>query len=216
MEKQTTTSELKLKEAAQQIQWRDAVKKRPGEELMKNLAVAASLVICAITLKSGALPAASDATDAVVTAVTNDTLLDDQLGKLSFVSTLFPEATLVFGESQASDLAMPVSGGMVVHAWSEDEPYMTWRTSYGEVYASADGTVMGVYHGENEERMVQVMSDNGMTCVYGNLQKAAVQVGDAVNAGDLLGVLLEGSDCVFEVRVDGISVDPAAFLASAT
>lgn len=215
MEKQTTTGELKVKERIV-IDWKEPIKKRPGEELMKNLGVAASLVLCAVALKSGALPAASDATDAVLTSVSNDTLLDDQLGKLSFVSKLFPEATLVFGESEAEALSMPVSGGMVVHAWSEEEPYITWQTANNSVYASDDGVVMGVYHGENEERLVQVLGDSGLICLYGNLQETAVQTGDRVAAGDLLGVLLDNSDCVFEVRVDGVSVDPAVYLASAT
>ncbi len=213
MDKETVTGELKIKEKPE-IEWRVPAKRHPGEELMKNLGVASAIVLCAVALKSGALPVASDATDAILTAVTGDTLLDDQLGKLTFVSTLFPEATLVFGESKAGSLVMPVSGGVVVHAWSEAEPYMTWRTTSNSVYASGDGVVMGVYHGENEERLVQVMNDNGVACLYGNLQSAAVQTGERVASGELLGTLLPGSDCVFEVRVNGVSVDPAVYLSS--
>ena len=213
MEKETLTGDMKIK-AKPEIDWRVPVKKHPAEELLKNLGVASALVLCAVTLKSGALPAVSGTTDAVLTSVTDHTLLDDQLGKLTFVSSLFPEATLVFGESKAGTLAMPVSGGVVIHAWSEAEPYMTWRTSGSGVYSSDDGVVMGVYHGENEERLVQVMNGNGVTCLYGNLQSSAVQMGDAVASGALLGTLLPGSDCVFEVRIDGVSVDPAAYLSS--
>lgn len=213
MEKETVTSELKIKEKPV-IDWQEAKKKHPGEDLLKNLGVASALVLCAVALKSGALPAASDATDAVLTSVTNDTLLDDQLGKLTFVSTLFPEATLVFGEHKANALSVPVSGGVVVHAWNEEEPYMAWRTSESQVFSSGAGVVMGVYHGENEERLVQVMSDNGVTCLYGNLREASVQTGDRVEAGEVLGVLLPGSDCVLEVRVNGVSVDPVAYLSN--
>ena len=213
MDKETVTGEMKIKDKPE-IDWRVPQKKHPGEELMKNLGVASALVLCAVALKSGALPEVSGATDAVLTSVTDNTLLDDQLGKLTFVSALFPEATLVFGESKAGSLAVPVSGGVVVHAWSEAEPYMTWRTSGSSVYSSSDGVVMGVYHGENEERLVQVMNDNGVACLYGNLQSAAVKTGDAVVSGELLGTLLPGSDCVFEVRVEGVSVDPAVYLSS--
>lgn len=213
MDKETVTGELKIKDKPE-IDWCVPPRKHPGEELLKNLGVASALVLCAVALKSGALPELSGATDAVLTSVTDNTLLDDQLGKLTFVSTIFPEATLVFGESKTGSLAVPVSGGVVVHAWSEAEPYMTWRTAGSGVYSSDDGVVMGVYHGENEERLVQVMSDNGVTCLYGNLQSAAVQTGDSVASGELLGTLLPGSDCVFEVRVDGVSVDPAAYLSS--
>ncbi|MBE5802920.1 MAG: M23 family metallopeptidase [Clostridiales bacterium] len=213
MEKQTTTGELRAKKT-QLIEWREPEKKRRSEELLKNLAVAAALVLCAVTLRGGAIPGATGAADAVLAATTGETLLDDQLGKLSFVSRLFPEATLVFGENHKGDLALPVSGGMVAHAWSEAEPYMTWRTEQQEVYAAMSGVVMGVFHGENEERLVQVTGENGISCLYGNLKKTDLQTGDAVSAGDMVGVLLENSDCVFEVRVDGISVDPAAYLAN--
>lgn len=199
------------------IEWRETVRTKPGEELLKNLAVAAALVLCAVTLKAGAVPSATDATDAILTAATGDTLLDDRLGKLSFVSTLFPEATLVFGESdQTVGIIMPVSGGMIVHAWSEAEPYTTWCSETSTVYASCDGEVAGIYHGEDEERLVQITRSDGLSCLYGNLETVSVQVGDSVQAGDELGVLLAGEDCAFEVRRDGYSVDPATLLSSAT
>lgn len=215
MEKKTQTGEWKIRQPGP-IEWYEPPKRRRGEELLKNMGVAAALVMCAVALKSGALPAATDAADAVLASVSDDTLLDDHLGKLSFVSSLFPEATLVFGESSAKPLAMPVSAGVVVHAWSESEPYTTWRTSQREVYAAGGGVVMGVYHGENEERLVQVTGEDGLSCLYGNLVQAEVSTGDEVEAGALLGTLLEGEDCVFEVRQDGVSVDPAAYLRNVT
>lgn len=211
MEQQTQSVELKPK-GKPEIHWEAPPKRHPGEELMKNLGVAAALVLCAITLKSGALPAMTQAADTVLNAVTDESLLDDHLGKLSFVSTLFPEATLVFGESREGELILPVSGGTVVHAWSSSEPYMSWRTASRQVYAAGSGTVMGIYHGENEERLIQVMGENGLSCLYGNLQEAQVQVGEQIGAGDMLGTLLPDCDCVFEVRMDGVSIDPADYL----
>lgn len=210
MEGKTTSGELKCKEKPV-IDWRKPKKKAAGEELLKNLGVASALVLCAVALKSGAVPGASGTVDAVLAAATDESLLDDHLGKLSFVNSLFPEATLVFGESRDL-LTLPVSGGAVVHAWSQQEPYMAWRTSTRQVFAAGGGTVTGVYHGENEERLVQVMGDGGISCVYGNLQEATVQMGDTVQPGDTLGTLLADRDCVLEVRLDGVSVDPAAYL----
>lgn len=197
---------------APDIQWKQPPKKRYGDRLLRNMAVAASLVLCAVTLRSGALPELSAATDAVLTAATDDSLLDDQLGRLSFVSALFPEATLVFGESGTDSLALPVSGGVVVHAWSQAEPYMSWRTDSTVVTSAAAGEVIGVYHGNGDERLVQVMGEDGLSCLYGNLAETAVQTGDAVRAGDPIGTLLTGADAVFEVRRDGLSIDPALYL----
>lgn len=211
MDQQTPSIELKPKEKLD-IRWEALSKRHPGEELMKNLGVAAALVLCAIALKNGVVPSMTDAADAVLTAATDESLLDDHLGKLSFVSTLFPEATLVFGESRGTGLILPVGGGTVVHTWSRSEPYMSWRTGSRQVYSAGSGTVMGVYHGENEERLVQVMGENGLSCLYGNLQEAQVQTGEEISAGDVLGTLLPDCDCVFEVRLDGVSVDPASYL----
>lgn len=211
MEKRTSNTELKLK-VKPDICWKTPVKRQLGENLMKNLGVAAALVLCAVALKSGALPGATGAVDAVLAAATDESLLDDHLGKLSFVSSLFPEATLVFGEKQDNELILPVSGGTVVHVWSSSEPYMSWRTSSRQVLAAGAGTVMGVYHGEDEERLIHIMGENGLSCLYGNLQDAQVSAGESVSPGDVLGTLLEERDCVFEVRQDGVSVDPAEYL----
>lgn len=201
----------KLPESKAEVEWIEKPKKRPGEQLMRNMAVAASLVICALALRQGALPGLDGTVDAVMTAVTSDTLLDDSLGKLSFVSSLFPEATLVFGE-QRTELSLPVSGGLVVHAWSEGEPYISWRSESDVVTSSAAGEVIGVYHGNGEERLVQVLGDNGVSCLYGNLSEVSVQTGDAVQVGEVLGTVMQGSDLVLEVRQNGVSVDPALFL----
>lgn len=212
MEKKTFTGELTPKE--NHVIWYKPEKKRFGENLMKNMGVAAALVLCAVTLRSGAIPGATDAADAVLAAVTDDTLLDDKLGKLSFVSKMFPEATLVFGQSGNSGLSMPVNGGAVIHAWSRKEPYMSWRTDSEQVYSAGEGIVMGVYHGPEEERIVEVMGKDGLRCLYGNLKSASVQPGDTVSAGTKLGLLLKDRDCVFEIRKEGVSVDPAVYLAN--
>ena len=206
------TREARLQEPKSEIQWQEPPKKRTGEHLLRNLATASALVLCAVALRQGALPGTSAAVDAVMTAVTDHTLLDNTLGKLSFVSSLFPEATLVFGEQTYPELSLPVSGGTVVHAWSETEPYTTWRSSSQAVTSSLDGEVIGVYHGVDEELLVQVLADNGLSCLYGNLAEVAVTTGDAVRMGDLLGTVMTGADCVMELRRDGISIDPSAML----
>ena len=112
-EPQTCVSEMKMihrmpivsnaVEPVPEIQWRTRSKPAWCEHLLKNLSVAAALVICAVAVRSGSLENA-DWSDAVLTAATGDTLLDDQLGKLTFVSSLFPEATLVFGENTEESL----------------------------------------------------------------------------------------------------------------
>lgn len=173
--------------------------------------MAAALVLCAVTLRTGAIPELNHTTDIIMTAATDHSLLDDQLGKLSFVSTLFPEAVLVFGEQRTDDLIMPVSG-TVLHTWSEREPYISWQTNSQQVKAAADGEVSGVYHGLGEEWLVEAVDHNGLTYIYGNLRGVYVQTGDAISAGDLIGTLISDKEFVFEVFKNGISIDPANFI----
>ena len=214
MDEKTVADQFQLKEKRDLV-WYQPPKRSRWEELLKNMSVAATLVLCAVALKNDAVPGTETAVDAVLASVADDTLLDDRLGKLTFVSKMLPEATLVFGEGGQESLAMPVSGGVVVHAWSQQEPYMTWRSSTRDVQSAGDGVVMGIFHGEDEELLVQVMGDNGVECVYGNLAEVYVQPGETIAAGDAVGVLLIDQDCVFEVRVDGVSTDPAVYLGSA-
>ena len=182
----------------------------PKRSLLKNTAVASALVLCAVTLRTGVLPSLNNATDVILTAATDQSLLDNQLGKLSFVSALFPEAILVFGESRTPQIAMPVSGGMIVHAWSENEPYTTFRTSTQQILSSVAGEVTGIYHGCGEERLVQIANDEGLACIYGNLKEITVQIGDAVTVGEEIGTLIPGEDLVFELRQEGRSINPAS------
>lgn len=198
-------------DAASTIRIVDAERRHPGESMMKNLAIASALVLCAVTLRTGAIPSLNDEADILVTAATDHSLLDEQLGKLSFVSALFPEAVLVFGESDTS-LSLPVNDGNVVHAWTESEPYISWQTNTRQVLASSEGEVIGVYHGNQDERIVQIMGNDGIACVYGNLSRASVKQGDYVHAGAVVGELLSGEDLIFEVRMNGRSIDPAILL----
>ena len=216
-ETQTTAIKIRQKRSigpVEQLTSVEDVKKKHfrADQLLKNTGMAAALVLCAVTLRTGAFPTLDPAADFVLAAATDNSLLDDQLGKLSFVSALFPEAVLVFGEQSAVSLVPPTEMEQVTHAWSEREPYIAWEASGGVVSAAADGEVVGVYHGNGDEQIVKVTSADGVTCIYGNLKRVNVRMGDAVCAGDMVGSLLPGADFVFEVQRNGISIDPTAYL----
>ena len=197
----------------QRIEWEEPPNRSRGEAFMKNLAVSGALVLCAVTLRAGAIPPLSQTADVVLTAATDHSLLDDQLGKLSFVSALFPEAVLVFGEQNQEALSLEIDASNVVHAWSPQEPYTVWQAQDELVVSACDGEVIGIYHGNGDERLVQVMSPEGIACLYGNLQHVRVEIGDSVNTGTIIGTLKEGENCVLEVRQDGRSIDPSPYMA---
>ena len=194
------------------IEWNEVPKRSRGESFAKNLAMSAALVLCAITLRAGAVPSLTEPADVILTAATDQSLLDDQLGKLSFVSALFPEAVLVFGEQEHSVLTLAISSEAVVHTWSEQEPYTAWHAVGGLVFSPCDGEVIGVYHGNGDERLVQIMSADGIACLYGNLKDVHVATGDYVTTGTTLGMLQPDEACILEVRENGRSVDPARYM----
>lgn len=194
------------------INWTEVPKRGRGERFAKNLAVSSALVLCAVTLRAGALPTMNNMTDVVLAAATDQSLLDEQLGKLSFVNALFPEAVLVFGEHQANDLILDISTDQVVHTWSAQEPYISCTVPDRQVYSPCSGEVIGVYHGNGEEHLVQIMSVDGVACLFGNLQDIHVKTGDYVQTSTLIGTLLPDASCVIEVRENGRSIDPAPYL----
>ena len=195
------------------INWAARPETKAKDTFLRNLSVASILVLCAVTLRSGALPELTPATDVILTAATDHSLLDEQLGKLSFVSALFPEAVLVFGESIDDKLTLPASTGTVTHTWSQQEPYTSWATQEREVAASIAGEVAGVYHGIGDEWIVHVSNTDGLSCIYGNLEESTVQTGDTITYGQIIGYLQQGDELVLEVFKNGRSINPSTVFA---
>lgn len=178
------------------------------DHFFRNLTVAATMVLCVVTLRTGAIPPLDHTTDAVLTAATDQSLLDEQLGKLSFVNALFPEAVLVFGEQQPSSARIPIDAEAVTHAWSEEEPYTCWRSNDSQIVAASEGEVTGIFHGYEDELIVEVSDASNLTWLYGNLSELAVSLGDQLKPGDPIGHILSGEDLALEVRCNGRSFDP--------
>ena len=189
-------------------QWIDEKTVGSKDHFLRNLSVASALVLCAVALRSGALPTLNEASDIVMTAATDQSLLDDKLGKLSFVSAMFPEAVLVFGDQTSLDSVLSVAASDITHAWSEHEPYTSWQSETVQVYAPADGEVTGIFHGNGEERIVEITGNNNLTWLYGNIGQVAVTLGEKINAGTEIGRVIPGGDIVLEIRENGRSINP--------
>lgn len=137
-------------------------------------------------------------------------------------------------EQAAAIRIWPVSGQTVADYSMDALAYNTttrdWRTHDGmdiaavsgePVYAAGNGTVSAVYDDEFFGTTVSVLHADGCTTHYANLAAMpTVQVGDKVEAGDVLGAV--GSTALLEVGMephlhfavsrDGVSVDPMDFL----
>lgn len=213
---QTVVEPLKIKmktcdnNQTETVKWIEKEDKSFGDKLMRNIAVASSLILCIVALRTSADSEANSAVDYVLAAASDHSLLDDQLGKLSFVSSLFPETVLVFGETR-NNFSSPVIEGELMHTWSQSEPYSSWRSNTCDVFASCSGEVIGVYHGNSDERLLQIMDSNGISVLYGNLKDVYVHTGDYVESGMLIACLAADDELYFEIRQNGISMPPSQY-----
>lgn len=135
---------------------------------------------------------------------------------------------------KTSSTVRPVSGE-ILNVWSGDklaynETLRDWRVHEGidfaaetgaEVAAARDGMVSAVYEDDLLGTTVALEHEGGYTSYYSNLSdEPPVSVGQAVNAGDIIGTVGEsasgelalGSHLHFAVSCSGQSMDPQDFL----
>lgn len=180
------------------------------DKLIRNLAVVGGLLLTVVAVKNAGAPEAQSVFSALQESAGME--WDESLGKLSFVNGILPEELqAVWNEKEELAVFAPVNG-QTVHAWSVQEPYVEYQTTVLDVRAAADGEVMSIAHGLDEERIVRVRHDDETESIYGNLDTCYVEVGDYVYAGDVFARLLDGKPLAFELRKDGRSIDPEGLL----
>ena len=162
-----------------------------ADKLVRNLAVVGAMLLTVIAVKNAGSPDAQSVFGALQASTEME--WDESLGKLSFVGGILPD-------------------GIQVHAWSQSEPYMAFMSAVRDVRAVADGEVMSVAHGLEEERILRVRHDDDTESIYGNLLTCYAQEGDRVYAGDVIATTIEGKPLVFELRRDGRSINPEGLL----
>lgn len=177
-----------------------------ADKLVRNLAVVGAMLLTVVAVKNTASPDAQSVFAALQASAGME--WDESLGKLSFVDGMLPDGIQAVW-SQKTDIAVfePVSGE-TVHAWSPAEPYTSFDTALRDVRAVADGEVMSIAHGMDEERILRVRHDDETESIYGNLLNCYAQEGDRVYAGDVIATVIDGMPLVFELRKDGRSIDP--------
>lgn len=169
------------------------------ERLTRSALISTLILLAVLSLKGGP----DGAIEAVQASLHQD--WDERLGRLTFVSSLFPDTVQVFFPS-ADALTAPCFGE-TTHAYSPDEPYLGFYASDKKVYPARAGEVVNLAHGENEERIVEVSHGNGLSTVYYNLSEAYVKEGQIVSETDVLGAANAGG-VYLEARRDGLPFDP--------
>ena len=173
------------------------------ERLTRNVFVGALILLTVLSLKGGT----SGAVEAVQASLHQD--WDERLGRLTFVSNLFPDAVEVFFPS--SDTLTAPCFGETTHGYSADEPYLGFDPADKNVYPARAGEVANIAHGEDEERIVELAHGDGLSTVYYNLAEVYVKEGQTLNESDVLGAANQGGVCL-EARRDGLPFDPTGLM----
>jgi len=106
----------------------------------------------------------------------------------------------------------PFSGHAAMHSG------LDFRAPYGApIHAAADGRVSYVGAKAGYGNTVEVSHGNGMITRYAHMSRFAAQLGQAVNAGQVIGAIgssgrSTGPHLHFEVRINGQAVNPRPFL----
>jgi murein DD-endopeptidase MepM/ murein hydrolase activator NlpD len=197
-------------------------KKQPltvGEKLMRNGAVACALVLTVMALQRIDQPWSRSATQGLQSALSMDLNLDETLGRLKFVKDMMPESVLVFWNAGGKgSLIQPVKGE-VSHAFDAQQPWAEYRCQPGAaVYAAAKGKVVSLGQSARGDWILMLQHEDGLQSVYGYLSRVLVENGQELPAGAQLGVAGEDENArlYFELRENGVSVDPTERMGSGT
>ncbi len=180
------------------------------DKLIRNLAVVGGLLLTLVAVKNAGTPQTQSVFSALQDSVNME--WDESLGKLSFVNGFLPEGIqAVWNEQENVSVLAPVVGE-TVHAWSQQEPYIEVQSAVADVRAVADGEIMSIAHGLDEERIIRVRHDDDTESIYGNLLVCYAEEGDRVYAGDIIARVLDGKPLAFELRKDGRSINPEGLM----
>lgn len=224
MNQQTRVKQIQVRnEAVKHIQpekstaeWMDLSQKPKStfvfqaDKLIRNLAVAGGLLLVVVAVKNAGIPESQSVFSALQASVNAD--WDESVGKLSFVSALLPEGLQEVWNAQDNVAVYAPIAGQTVKTWTAQEPYIEVAGSVTDVRAVADGEIMSVAHGMDEERIVRIRHDDGTESVYGNLLVCYREVGDRVTTGDIFARVPENEPLAFELRKNGRSIDPEGLM----
>lgn len=194
----------------------EGVRRSPGERLLRNAAVACSLLLTLLALSNLNQPWTEKTVASIRSAISMRIDLDESLGKLHFVRDLVPDAALVFWNMGGGDMVGPVSG-QLSHPYDANQPWLLYQTGGAQpVRAALAGQVVAATQGADGAWTLMIDHENGEQTVYAYVAQPIVKVGQKVSAGDQIGVTSDAGDArlYFELRKSGQPEDPTGRLNS--
>ncbi|MDD4797060.1 MAG: M23 family metallopeptidase [Eubacteriales bacterium] len=183
------------------------------DKLPLQLFICGAICLVIIGMKNIDLPIANDALQGLKIAVSAQSDMDKALGKLRFVTNLFPETTEVFNPT-SDKIMLPVSGS--IQSVETEAPYAISMVADTEAPVSAVGAGRVFYAGNSATygTLVRVVHNGGFETVYTGLTPT-VKAGDDVAAGQSLGILPAGTQLRFLVYQDGAAIPAQDYLETA-
>ena len=183
---------------------------RTGDRLTRNFLCAALVIVSVYAIKSADL-GSENLLEAAVSSLT-ETPWEESLGRIQFVNSTFPETLSVFwnGNEDLSLRIDPLSS--VLHAWTESEPYISVSAQNGTAYALCDGTVTSISGDVSNGITVTLDHGAGYETLLYDIAVCHVQEGETVHAGHVIGTLGTNRAMAFELRCNGLPMDPGKYL----
>ena len=192
----------------------EGARRTPGERLLRNAAVACSLLLTLLALSNLNQPWTEQTVASVRSAISMRIDLDESLGKLHFVRDLVPDAALVFWNMGSGDMVKPVNG-QLSHPYDINQPWLLYQTGGAQpVRAALNGQVVAATQNADGAWTLMIDHASGEQTVYAYVAQSIVRVGQQVSAGDQIGVTSDAGDArlYFELRKDGQPQDPTSRL----
>lgn len=190
----------------------DKQKIRWSEKLLRNFFVVALLTLLLSAIHNEQLPSGNTVMTAVQEII--DTPWDESLGKISFVSNMFPDvAAVFFSDAPTLDLIAPCMGE-AINTWTKATPYLSYMNADLKVYAPGNGQIMSIAYGERDEKVIRIRHTDGIESIIYGLSSLYVQEGNSVTCSTIIGEGRSNTTTILEMRKDGVPFDPTELIRS--
>ncbi|MEZ4357162.1 MAG: M23 family metallopeptidase [Eubacteriales bacterium] len=177
--------------------------------LMLKTAVFAVIALSILVLRSIDTPLTSGVIAGIDNADQNTTI-DEDIGKLKFVENTEGDISV---STDANVFVFPVEGKITAKFGEDGSEGISIETSQGaNVINAVSGSVYAIEKNEEDLNgsIVTMKNEDGSEASYYGVSPA-VQEGDTLDSGDLIGTL-SGDVLKFEIYVNGEAVDPLSYM----
>jgi murein DD-endopeptidase MepM/ murein hydrolase activator NlpD len=178
-----------------------------------QIAICSGVILLALALKVIDTPQTQSVSATVEQAITTETNLDQNLGRLQFVQNMFSDSVAVFWQKAPDKLQSPFNG-RVSAKYSLTTPGIEITGKESDVYACYDGRVSDVAEDEEGNFTVTISHSGGLNTVYARLLATDVKAKDRVKKGDRIGLAQEkgeGYAMFLQVQLNDLVVDPLPY-----